>query len=36
MRYEEPKFEIVFLGEADIVATSFTPGFEDDDGINWN
>lgn len=35
MRYESPKIEIILLNEADVVTTSFTPGFNDDDNINW-
>lgn len=35
MKYEQPKIEMILLDESDVVTTSFTPGFEDSDDINW-
>ncbi len=35
MKYEQPKIEVILLDKSDVVTTSFTPGFNDDDNINW-
>ena len=35
MKYNKPEIEIIFLNANDIMSTSWTVGFEEDDGINW-
>ena len=35
MKYEQPKIEVILLDNDDVVTTSFTPGFSDEDDINW-